>query len=154
MSSINARLTKIERLNRAEDENEFAHLSDIDLKRKLRELYLEGVAHPDFSRDIKDTARDGLAELEAEVWKRINFLRRPDIAAAIESNRRAGLLPEGCQSYDTDCETLAREWGLLDANGTLISRSDLDARASAPPQHGEVAPELLRRIDALRGAAR
>ena len=129
---IDTRLQKMERAIGPNPDDEFglSKLSHDDLI-PLQHTIMAGIVADErglFTSDEIATMRDKLANLEAEVWRQIQFLQRPDVAEATPAIDR--LAASQCRGNVTgkgwrtsgDCLTLPASYRRRPSGG-----SELDA---------------------------
>jgi hypothetical protein len=94
-SGIERRLRRLEGMMTTDD-GDLSDLSYVEID-MAHEAILRSIAENlDTPDERRQEARDELAEVDGERQKRAAFYGRPDIAAAIESNRAAGHIGAEC----------------------------------------------------------
>lgn len=115
MRSIDARLSRIERVAGLDPDDEFAwieRLSDDDLNRFIHQICTAIIDDPASHPEQIAEASVDRAKLECEVLEHVKFYQRPDVEEAVAANRAAGRTPK---PWDRDWLGLAEDFGLIPA---------------------------------------
>lgn len=93
LKTLEQRVVRLEHTRSKKDPSDFSELSDEELNDKIKEISLAILDHPEASDEDKRHSERVLAKLAELERQAAKFWARPDIAAGVRANQKAGRVP-------------------------------------------------------------